>query len=60
MIKVNTEIITPDNAATLLPFCPDPEELEIAKHWDGDKNNLDGVIILIRKIKIRKNPIFTL
>ena len=43
LINVDTKIINPDNASTLLPFCPDPEEIQIAKSWEGDFDELDGV-----------------
>ena len=43
LIKLDPKIITPETCSTLLPFCPEAEEVQICKGYDGPLDDLDNV-----------------
>ena len=43
-------IVSVDNSNTLIPFCPDPEEIKIVSTYDGELEYLDQVIIKYKYI----------
>ncbi len=47
LIKLDPKIITADTCSTLLPFCPEAEEIQICKGFDGDLGDLDNVTVRI-------------
>jgi len=41
LINLDPKIVTSDACSTLLPFCPDAEEMQICKSFDGNLEELD-------------------
>mmetsp|Transcript_39039 Transcript_39039/g.34716 ORF Transcript_39039/g.34716 Transcript_39039/m.34716 type:complete len:340 (+) Transcript_39039:946-1965(+) len=42
ILNLDKKIVNNELATTLLPFAPQPEEIQVCADWDGDKTELDG------------------
>jgi hypothetical protein len=58
LINLDPKIVTSDACSTLLPFCPDAEEMQICKSFDGNLEELDMVKTILNCLKSKVKSVY--